>query len=244
MDRGAWQATVHGVARVRHNWVTKPPLNEAVFASRLDLGHHERRTWVQDINTIPGSRILGQRMKQGSGERQCEDMLVTTTDNWLSANLWDFQNHQLGEQNGWHLSSTSLPPLLKTEPQTLTLFTSRLCIQVYTSGSVNRCLWASPIRHQKSQDKKQEVNLYLHKAGLYETSHFGSGRNKRRQEVMKVCIRGRSTCMHTCTQTHTHTTSGMRIILPACLYFYFCLVHVLNNSSYSVATLFCYCWYS
>ena len=44
----------------RHNWATKPPLNESVFASRLDLGRHERRTWVQDINTIPGSRILGQ----------------------------------------------------------------------------------------------------------------------------------------------------------------------------------------
>ena len=26
MDRGAWQATVHGVTRVGHNWVTKPPL--------------------------------------------------------------------------------------------------------------------------------------------------------------------------------------------------------------------------
>ena len=26
MDRGAWQATVHGVTRVRHNLVTKPPL--------------------------------------------------------------------------------------------------------------------------------------------------------------------------------------------------------------------------
>ena len=25
MDRGAWQATVHGVTRVRHNLVTKPP---------------------------------------------------------------------------------------------------------------------------------------------------------------------------------------------------------------------------
>ena len=25
MDRGAWQATVHGVARVRHDLVTKPP---------------------------------------------------------------------------------------------------------------------------------------------------------------------------------------------------------------------------
>ena len=25
MDRGAWQATVHGVARVRHDLVNKPP---------------------------------------------------------------------------------------------------------------------------------------------------------------------------------------------------------------------------
>ena len=25
MDRGGWQATVHGVARVRHDLVTKPP---------------------------------------------------------------------------------------------------------------------------------------------------------------------------------------------------------------------------
>ena len=25
MDRGAWQAPIHGVARVRHNLVTKPP---------------------------------------------------------------------------------------------------------------------------------------------------------------------------------------------------------------------------
>ena len=25
MDRGTWQATVHGVARVRHNLVTTPP---------------------------------------------------------------------------------------------------------------------------------------------------------------------------------------------------------------------------
>ena len=25
MDRGVWQATVHGVARVRHKFATKPP---------------------------------------------------------------------------------------------------------------------------------------------------------------------------------------------------------------------------
>ena len=26
MDRGAWQATIHGVARVGHDLATKPPL--------------------------------------------------------------------------------------------------------------------------------------------------------------------------------------------------------------------------
>ena len=31
MDRGAWQATVNGVTRVRHNLATKPPLNFKLF---------------------------------------------------------------------------------------------------------------------------------------------------------------------------------------------------------------------
>ena len=31
MDRGPWQATVHGVARVRHDLATKPPLPHKVY---------------------------------------------------------------------------------------------------------------------------------------------------------------------------------------------------------------------
>ena len=31
MDRGAWQATVHGVARVRHDLVTKPPTPAIIY---------------------------------------------------------------------------------------------------------------------------------------------------------------------------------------------------------------------
>ena len=31
MDKGAWKATVHGVARVRHDLATKPALNERFF---------------------------------------------------------------------------------------------------------------------------------------------------------------------------------------------------------------------
>ena len=31
MGRGAWQAPVHGVTRVRHDLVTKPPCNIFVY---------------------------------------------------------------------------------------------------------------------------------------------------------------------------------------------------------------------
>ena len=33
MDRGAWQATVHGIARVGHNLATKPPQHFVYFPS-------------------------------------------------------------------------------------------------------------------------------------------------------------------------------------------------------------------
>ena len=41
MDRGAWQATVHGVSRVEHNLATKPP--PPVYTCQcywLNLSHH------------------------------------------------------------------------------------------------------------------------------------------------------------------------------------------------------------
>jgi len=37
MDRGAWQATVHRIARVRHDLVTKPPPPCALWSIYLDL---------------------------------------------------------------------------------------------------------------------------------------------------------------------------------------------------------------
>ena len=45
MDRGAWQATVHGITRVRHNLVTKPlpsTLHIILFfkSSLTDVGAH------------------------------------------------------------------------------------------------------------------------------------------------------------------------------------------------------------
>ena len=35
MDRGAWQATVHGIARVRHDLATKPPAAQSSTGSLL-----------------------------------------------------------------------------------------------------------------------------------------------------------------------------------------------------------------
>ena len=39
MDRGAWQATVHGVARVRHDLTTKPPLHELLKSEKVFSFH-------------------------------------------------------------------------------------------------------------------------------------------------------------------------------------------------------------
>ena len=42
MDRGAWQATLHGVARVRHDLATKPPPDKCFaffFSSQISLKH-------------------------------------------------------------------------------------------------------------------------------------------------------------------------------------------------------------
>ena len=35
MDRGVWQTTVHGVARVGHDLATKPPLNQGAFHAKM-----------------------------------------------------------------------------------------------------------------------------------------------------------------------------------------------------------------
>ena len=36
MDRGAWQATVHGISRVEHDLVTKPPILLTEMHGNLD----------------------------------------------------------------------------------------------------------------------------------------------------------------------------------------------------------------
>ena len=43
LDRGAWWATVHGVPRVRHDLVTKPPPNNLSQLPTQELSHSEQR---------------------------------------------------------------------------------------------------------------------------------------------------------------------------------------------------------
>ena len=39
MDRGVWQATVHGIARVRHDLATKPPNQGHSFIHQIFTEH-------------------------------------------------------------------------------------------------------------------------------------------------------------------------------------------------------------
>ena len=43
MDRGAWQAKVHGVARVRHDLATKPPPGKERLMRRQHSVSKEQR---------------------------------------------------------------------------------------------------------------------------------------------------------------------------------------------------------
>ena len=58
MDRGGWQVTVHGVTRVRHDLVTKPPPPRGYF--RLPSGSVVKNlpamqeTWVQSLGWADG----------------------------------------------------------------------------------------------------------------------------------------------------------------------------------------------
>ena len=48
MDRGAWQATVHGIARVEHDLVTKPP-PASLVAQLVKNPPAMWKTWVQSL---------------------------------------------------------------------------------------------------------------------------------------------------------------------------------------------------
>ena len=49
MDRGAWQATVHGVARVGYDLVTKPPKEERNASSSLKISEYIFTLYMQGM---------------------------------------------------------------------------------------------------------------------------------------------------------------------------------------------------
>ena len=108
MDRGAWQATVHGVVKVRHDLVTKPPSGnhhppvkeilfwgilplEFVLFSPLNITHTsvfawripmEREAWRATVHEVAKSQ------KQLSHQAQhstllIEDSLLSFSDKYL-----------------------------------------------------------------------------------------------------------------------------------------------------------------
>ena len=60
MDRGAWWATVHGIARVRHDLAAKPPLSKAGKRTQTARATHFRETWFCEIEIYPMCLIHSQ----------------------------------------------------------------------------------------------------------------------------------------------------------------------------------------
>ena len=52
MDRGAWQATVHGLARVRHDLMTKPPPSNLIKLLELVM---DREAWCAAVHGVTKS---------------------------------------------------------------------------------------------------------------------------------------------------------------------------------------------
>ena len=60
MDSGAWQATVHGVARVGHNLATKPPppLNVYERITIIEGTGSQKVCWNGNKSTSEGINLL------------------------------------------------------------------------------------------------------------------------------------------------------------------------------------------
>ena len=57
MNRGAWQAIGHGVARVRHDLVTKPPPPVTVLVVNHVFGVSFIAQFVSHLTTVQGTRV-------------------------------------------------------------------------------------------------------------------------------------------------------------------------------------------
>ena len=69
MDRGAWQATVHGFARVRHDLVTKPPPFFTLSTNFLF------RDWTSNLSVKKKTPVLKQHANL-IGENLCPNSMI------------------------------------------------------------------------------------------------------------------------------------------------------------------------
>ena len=70
MDRGVWQATIHGVTRVRHNLVTKPlPPSESKFRPQSKvfcIGYTICNMWVCTAAVVLSLVMVSDKLHSGS----------------------------------------------------------------------------------------------------------------------------------------------------------------------------------
>ena len=60
MDGGAWQATDHGIARVRHDLATKPPPPPPRCLSQKSNNHHWFCSFAHSVPNIPYIQFISQ----------------------------------------------------------------------------------------------------------------------------------------------------------------------------------------
>ena len=123
MDRGAWWATVHGVARVRHAWVTKLPpalfkhwlcVRHAGFWRSLWAGKRFYRLWIVDTIWGDSLRKGAQNLWKGLGQvRDLETQAPWTPGvedaaggDRVSGSQAGLSYCQLGVCRGWSVPST------------------------------------------------------------------------------------------------------------------------------------------
>ena len=68
MDREAWQATIHGVTRVRHNLATKPPLFTVTLFTRTGTWKQPRYPLTDVVHIYNGMFLAIKRNKFESVE--------------------------------------------------------------------------------------------------------------------------------------------------------------------------------
>ena len=82
MGRGAWLATVHGVARIGHDLVTKPPPRRLLEGFHRASDSEESACNAGDLGSIPGS---GRSPGKGNDHPlQCSCLVVEKTWTRLS----------------------------------------------------------------------------------------------------------------------------------------------------------------